>query len=130
MVERKKFGPLGWNVPYEFNETDLDICIAQLEMYVDEYAVIPYQVREHPEGRAWPSCIYTGLVLLWHYGGWNIEARRLTAENFDSCVLSPSAYQAASTAWPCIRARQLGIVRDLSLHVSQKLRFELGDFTA
>lgn len=44
VVERKKFGSLGWNVPYEFNETDLDICIAQLEMYVDEYAVIPYQV--------------------------------------------------------------------------------------
>ncbi|CAM9957671.1 unnamed protein product, partial [Sphacelaria rigidula] len=44
VVERKKFGPLGWNVGYEFNETDLDICIAQLEMYVDEYAVIPYQV--------------------------------------------------------------------------------------
>lgn len=47
VVERKKFGPLGWNVPYEFNETDLDICIAQLEMYVDEYTVIPYQVSEH-----------------------------------------------------------------------------------
>lgn len=53
VVERKKFGPLGWNVGYEFNETDLDICIAQLEMYVDEYAVIPYQVLSN-KGSAVP----------------------------------------------------------------------------
>ncbi|CAM9329733.1 unnamed protein product, partial [Phaeothamnion confervicola] len=44
VVERKRFGALGWNVPYEFNETDLDICTAQLEMYVDKYDVVPYQV--------------------------------------------------------------------------------------
>ncbi|CAM9775317.1 unnamed protein product [Chrysoparadoxa australica] len=44
VIERKKFGALGWNVPYEFNETDLDICIKQLEMYVDKYDIIPYKV--------------------------------------------------------------------------------------
>ncbi|XP_027011591.1 dynein axonemal heavy chain 1 isoform X2 [Tachysurus fulvidraco] len=49
-IERRKFGPLGFNIPYEFTDGDLSICISQLKMFLDEYQDIPYKVLKYTAG--------------------------------------------------------------------------------
>eukprot|EP00825_Cyclidium_porcatum_P016785 TRINITY_DN196_c0_g3_i3.p1 TRINITY_DN196_c0_g3~~TRINITY_DN196_c0_g3_i3.p1 ORF type:complete len:1060 (-),score=193.84 TRINITY_DN196_c0_g3_i3:398-3577(-) len=42
--DRRKFGPIGWNIAYEFTNEDLRVCLKQLKMLLDEYKEVPFKV--------------------------------------------------------------------------------------
>ncbi len=61
LLERRKYGSLGFNIPYEFTDGDLRICQSQLRMFLDEYEPeIPYKVLTYTAGHI-------------NYGGKNIQ---------------------------------------------------------
>ncbi|KAM9003084.1 dynein axonemal heavy chain 14 [Sarcophilus harrisii] len=56
--ERKKYGTLGWNVPYEFSSSDLEVTIKMLTILLAEKSEIPWEAIYYLTG----EIIYGGRV--------------------------------------------------------------------
>ncbi|KAL1023853.1 hypothetical protein UPYG_G00047240 [Umbra pygmaea] len=82
--ERKKFGPLGWNIRYEFNDSDRECALLNLKLYCQPDQPIP-----------WDALIYiTGEIT---YGGrvtdaWDQRCLRTILKRFFSPVTVESGY--------------------------------------
>ncbi|XP_018339413.1 PREDICTED: dynein heavy chain 1, axonemal-like isoform X2 [Trachymyrmex septentrionalis] len=50
LIERRKFGPLGFNISYDFTNGDLAICLSQLHMFLMEYNTLPFKVLIYTAG--------------------------------------------------------------------------------
>ncbi|TYZ61865.1 hypothetical protein PybrP1_000798 [[Pythium] brassicae (nom. inval.)] len=47
LLERRKFNNLGWNIPYDFNESDFAISEDVLAIYLDEYDETPWDALKY-----------------------------------------------------------------------------------
>uniref|UniRef100_A0A8C3GR01 Dynein axonemal heavy chain 1 n=1 Tax=Cairina moschata TaxID=8855 RepID=A0A8C3GR01_CAIMO len=114
MLERRKFGPLGFNIPYEFTDGDLRICISQLEMFLNEYRDIPYKVLKYTAGEI-------------NYGGrvtddWDRRCIMNILEDFYKPeVLTPEFAYSESGIYKQISTGYLQYIRSLPLNDSPEL---------
>ncbi|KAH8387117.1 hypothetical protein KR093_004852, partial [Drosophila rubida] len=78
LLERRKFGPLGWNITYEFNESDRECGLKTLDFFIN---------RDVLESIPWEAILYINGEITW--GGrvtdyWDLRCLRTILTIFSS----------------------------------------------
>merc|ERR1711998_467476 len=47
LVDRRKFLNLGWNIPYDFNDSDFEVSEMCVAIYLDEYEETPWEALKY-----------------------------------------------------------------------------------
>jgi dynein heavy chain, axonemal len=50
ILERRKFGPLGWNIPYEWMNSDFDASKLHVKMYIEAHKEVPFKILQYLVG--------------------------------------------------------------------------------
>ena len=45
--DRRKFGPIGWNIPYAFTNEDFIVSRRQLKTFIEQYDLIPFKTLNY-----------------------------------------------------------------------------------
>lgn len=102
--ERKKFGPLGWNITYEFNDSDREFAFNTLKMYCAE-GKVPWDALEYLTG----EITYGGRVTDY----WDLRCLKTILKIFFSPeTLSERYVYSKSGVYYCPRNEKLQDYRD------------------
>lgn len=102
ILERRKFGSLGFNILYEFNESDRECALQTFDMFVDreQRKEIPWQALEYING----EITYGGRVT----DEWDQRCLKIILKNFSSeRILAPGYAYSESGTYKCPDGRKL-----------------------